>query len=194
MHDITKNLDAITGGDRPALFPLGLVQTTPEALRALVASHGDVRGDADDPAVLAQPYLARHQRSLWPTLTERETQANLSAIEHGYPVTGRFPLPSEEALFVRNEGEDAIKNRPLTIVDVADTIDLLLYRGETSCKVIAKSPASPTGHRTLTVPFSTTEQAMDAFVASVREGRFAWRPSVRLRFFDLDTGRLLRDS
>ena len=61
MHDITKDLDAITGGDRPALFPLGLVQTTPEALRALVASHGDVRGDADDPAALAQPCLTLHQ-------------------------------------------------------------------------------------------------------------------------------------
>jgi hypothetical protein len=108
VHDITKDLDAITGGDRPALFPLGPVQTTPEALRALTASHGDVRGDADDPTALAQPYLARHQRACWPTLTEREKQANLSAIEHGYPVIGRFPLPGEEALFVRTGGEDAI--------------------------------------------------------------------------------------
>lgn len=194
MHDITKDLDAITGGDRPALFPLGLVQTTSEAQRVLVASHGDVRGDADDPAALAQPYLARHQRALWPTLTERENHANLSAIEHGYPVTGRFPLPGEEALFVRTEAEDAIKNRPLTTVDLADTIDLLVYRGDTFCKVLAQSPASPTGHKTLTGPFPSPEQAMDAFVASVRDGRFAWRPSVRLRFFDLDTGRLLRDS
>jgi hypothetical protein len=79
-------------------------------------------------------------------------------------------------------------------VDVADTIDLLLYRGETFFKVLAKSPASPTGHRSLTGPFPTPEQAMDTFVASVRDGRFAWLPSVRLRFFDLDTGRLLRDS
>ncbi len=202
MDELGKDLDRAIGGEagwrEAPLFRLGRVEVSEDAARVLADAHGPA-----DPAHV-NPYLERHRRGDWPTLSEGERQANLSAIEHGGAITARYALPNPDgrpardrpgsAISIKTEAETSIGRRDLTMVDVAETIDLFVFRGEEFSRVLYANQHSPTGYTSLTGAFPSPQEAIDVFVRSVREGPSAWSPRTHLRFFDLRTRELLRDA
>ena len=113
MDELEKTLRAIPGYDPDSpLFELGEVRVTDAALEALAEAFA-----SDDPAH-TEPYLVRHAAARWEDLTDHEKQANLSAIEAGHEVRGRFALPGgAKKLVVATAGEGLGRRRPHTTVD-----------------------------------------------------------------------------
>ncbi len=114
MDELERTLRNFPGYDpRSPLFKLGTaVHVTDAARDALAEASG-----SDDLAHV-EPYLARHRAAEWQDLSEHERQMNLSAIEAGYEVRGRFVLPNGKKLLVTTAQEPGpARPRPHTTVD-----------------------------------------------------------------------------
>ncbi len=193
MDDLRADVDRITGHVSPPLFRLGRAEIAPSALEALAGASGSRRDDHHDPS-RAEPYLSRHAAGEWPDISEAEREANLSAIEGGHAIVSRYALPGPAPgpmIFVRTDAEISPGVRPRTTVHLADTMDLYVCRGE-EARLLVPQTGSPTGYRSMTGAFSTTEEAIDAFITTARMGPFPYRPTMALRFFELETAHLLR--
>lgn len=118
MDELEKALQSIPGYDpHSSLFGLGTVHVTDAARETLTEAYG-----SDDLAQV-EPYLARHRAAEWQDLSEHERQMNLSAMEGGHEIRGRFPLPgvSGKKLLVVTAEEGPRRRRPSTTVDAEES-------------------------------------------------------------------------
>ena len=77
MDDIRKDLERVASRPSPALFGLGHIEVSDDALQALLKAYG---GNPDSVA----HFLLSHSRGDWPELTDHEREMNASAVEVGH--------------------------------------------------------------------------------------------------------------
>lgn len=207
MDEIRKTLERAAPQAGYPLFGLGRVEISDDAIRALLEAYG--RPDS------IAPFLLRHSRGDWPGLTGHEREMNASAIEGGHIVIARYTLPKppkehtggnaggpNEAIAVRTEAEVSPGRRSFTSVKLAQVVEFQVQtvtyeprlpsdRGY-YVRIVRKGTSGPRGYTTETGPFPSSEEAMDAFVRAKRSGPWPlW--DFRIRFYDFDSGELLRE-
>lgn len=94
---------------KAALFPLGQVVATPEALQAFA-----------DANCTALPYLARHLSGDWGVLCEEDQAANDQAIGDGSRILSAYLLPNEEKIWIITEAADDNGERSATTILLPD--------------------------------------------------------------------------
>lgn len=207
MEEIRKHIESVVPHTISPLFGLGRVEVSDDAIRALLDAYGG-------PGSI-EPLLLRHSRGDWPELTRHEREMNASAIEGGHPIIARYTLPKppkehhgediggpNEAIAVCTEAEVSPGRRNLTSVKLAQVVELqvqaVTYKTRLSTdrgyyvRIVRKGASGPRGYTKETGPFPSSKEAMDAFVQAKRSGPWPlW--DFRIRFYDFDTNKLLRE-
>ena len=207
MDEIRRKLERAVPQTSSPLFGLGRVEVSEDAIRALLEAYGGP--DSID------PFLLRHSRGDWPELIEHEREMNASAIEGGHTITARYTLPKppkehpgedacgpNEAIAIRTEAEVSPGRRVRTSVKLAQVVEFqaqtVKYKPNLPTdrgyyvRIVRRGASEPRGYTKETGPFPSSETAMDAFVQAKRSGPWPlW--DFRIRFYDFDTGELLRE-